>query len=146
MSAPIPSPLDGNQVLQHAFEDATGRLRVDAVVTASVGSVTVIDGDGDELEVNSDGSINTNIQVDAADGDNVAISDGTNTLDINTDGSIKTIQIFTLPFDAISATYPSTTQEVYQSRVGGISGAIQQTVTINYTDSSKNYILNVART
>lgn len=67
-------------------------------------------------------------------------------LDPNTDGSVKTVQIFTKPFDSITATYPSTTQEVYQSRVGGIGGTVQETVTVNYTDITKNLILNVART
>jgi hypothetical protein len=51
-----------------------------------------------------------------------------------------------MPFDSITATYPSSTQEVYQSRLGGISGTIQQTLTVNYTDSSKTIFLNVART
>lgn len=67
-------------------------------------------------------------------------------LDPNSDGSVKTIQLFTLPFDAITATYPSSAQEIYQSRIGGIAGAIQQTLTVNYVDSTKNLILNVSRT
>lgn len=66
-------------------------------------------------------------------------------IDFNTD-PIQTIQLFTLPYDSITATYPSTTQEVFKSRVGGISGTIQQTVTINYTDTTKNFIMNIART
>lgn len=56
------------------------------------------------------------------------------------------IQLFTKPFDAITALYPSDTQEIYESRVGGISGTVQETVTINYTDTTKSYITNVART
>lgn len=59
---------------------------------------------------------------------------------------IQTIQIFTKPYDAITATYPTTTQEVYQSRVGGIAGVVQETVTVNYTDATKAFVLNVART
>lgn len=72
--------------------------------------------------------------------------------DLNTDsinvtpiGAVQTIQIFTKPFDAITATYPTATQEVYQSRVGGTSGTVQETVTVNYTDSTKAFITNVAR-
>lgn len=76
----------------------------------------------------------------------VKVTDGVDDLDINSDGSIKTVQIFTLPYDAITATYPSTTQEVYQSRIGGVGGVVQQTVTVNYTTSTKEFILNVART
>jgi len=68
-----------------------------------------------------------------------------NLLDVNSDGSIKTVGLFTDPYDSITATYPSATQEVYQSRLGGITGTVQQTVTVNYTDSTKNFILNVAR-
>lgn len=79
--------------------------------------------------------------------DSIRIGDGAgHYLAINTDGSIKSVQLFTLPFDAITATYPLTTQEIYQSRVGGTGGTVQQTVTVNYTDSSKALILNVART
>lgn len=57
---------------------------------------------------------------------------------------VKTIQLFTLPFDAVTATYPSSTSEVYVSKVGGISGTVQQTATVNYTDSTKTVFLNVA--
>lgn len=56
------------------------------------------------------------------------------------------VQLFTKPFDAITALYPTPTQEIYESRVGGVSGTIQETVTINYTDTTKSYITNVART
>lgn len=68
-----------------------------------------------------------------------------NLLDPNSDGGIKTVQLFTKPFDAITATYPSPTQEVYQSRVGGIAGVVQETLTINYVDAAKDLIVNVAR-
>lgn len=64
-------------------------------------------------------------------------------IDFNTT-PIKSIQLFTEPFDAITATYPSVTQEVYQSRLGGIAGTVQETATVNYTDSTKNFLLNVA--
>lgn len=104
------SKRDADQVLRYAFDDATGRLRVDAEV--SVGSIPVeIDAtsgdniaisDGtDTLLINSDGSINVAVTGDiefslsAADGDNVAISDGTNQLEINPDGSINSVVIAT---------------------------------------------------
>jgi phosphotransferase system IIB component len=93
--APPPSNFDGNQVLQHAFDETEGRLRVDAVVNATVSNITIEDSDGDELEVNNDGSINvqvtgaTEVEIDAADGDNIAISDGTNTAVVNADGSLN---------------------------------------------------------
>lgn len=64
-------------------------------------------------------------------------------IDLNTT-PVKTIQVFTKPWDAITATYPTATQEVYQSRVGGVGGTVQQTATINYTDVSKNFLQNVS--
>lgn len=67
-------------------------------------------------------------------------------VDATVNVEINNVQLFTKPFDAITATYPSPTQEVYQSRIGGIAGVVQETVTLNYTDSSKNSLLNVART
>lgn len=126
------SNLDFSQIIQKAYDEVQNRLRVDAEISASI-----IAPPGLEVSI-------------AAADDNIAIRNSTNSneLLINSDGSInvKTIQIFTKTYDAITATYPSATQEVYQSRVGGIGGAVQETVTINYTDSTKNLILNVART
>lgn len=70
MSAPDPSNLDFPQVLRGSFDEAQGRLRVDAV--ASVGDISVdVDLDpatdgvhvadqatGNKLTINPDGSIN----------------------------------------------------------------------------------------
>lgn len=43
MPAPAPSKLDSNQVLPAAFDDATGKLRVDAQVTSNIaGPVEII--------------------------------------------------------------------------------------------------------
>lgn len=57
----------------------------------------------------------------------------------------KTIGLFNLPYDAILPSYPSSTQEQYQSYIGGLSGTPVQLVTVNYTDATKNFILNVTR-
>jgi hypothetical protein len=125
MSAPPPSQKDGLQVLRYAFDDEDGALRVDATISSG----------GADLEIHYED-------------DSIAIGDpaSDNILAIGSDGSVKTIQLFTEPFDAITATYPSATQEIYQSRIGGISGTVQQTLTVNYTDLTKALILNVART
>jgi hypothetical protein len=88
MSSTIDTKLDANQVIKQAYDEANKRLRVDATVTASIGEVKIVDSDGDELQVNPDGTINVNTIIDAA-SDNIAISDGTNTLTINPDGSIN---------------------------------------------------------
>lgn len=94
--AGINTKLDANQVLKQAYDEPNQRLRVDATVSASIGDVTIVDPDGDALNVNPDGSINVNIaggglqvEISAADGDNIAISDGTNTAVINPDGSLN---------------------------------------------------------
>lgn len=49
-------------------------------------------------------------------------------------------------FDTITATYPSATTEVYAYRTGGVSGTINATVTVTYTDSTKDILLNVVKT
>lgn len=65
------SKLSSEQVLARSFDPDLDKLRVDAEVTATIGTVDVI--------------------IDAAGGDNVAISDGTDTLAINPDGSINVV-------------------------------------------------------
>lgn len=42
MPSPPPSSLDANQVLQHSFEEASGRLRVDAAISPAGGATEVI--------------------------------------------------------------------------------------------------------
>jgi len=71
---------------------------------------------------------------------------GKTRLAVDADVTVNTVQLFTKPYDAITALYPTSTQEIYQSRIGGIAGTIQETATVNYTDATKNFILNVART
>lgn len=65
------SKLDGSVVLGRAFDQDADRIRVDAEVSATIGTVAVV--------------------IDAAGGDNVAISDGVDTLVINPDGSINVV-------------------------------------------------------
>ena len=48
--------------------------------------------------------------------------------------------------DAITVTYPSSTVEVYAFRSGGVSGTILMTLTVTYTNASKNFISSVVRT
>ena len=61
------------------------------------------------------------------------------------------VQVFTsglsLPkYDYVAVTYPLATQEVYEFKTGGAAGTTVGTITINYTDSTKESISNVART
>lgn len=78
--------LDSNQVIQRVFEESQDRLRVDAQVTATLGTVECI--------------------VSAASGDNIAITsqDGTKTLAVNTNGSINAEPA---PFSSFKATQVS---------------------------------------
>ncbi len=52
----------------------------------------------------------------------------------------KTVPV---PFDAITAQYPSASSVVYEYRTGGMSGTIVKTVTVTYTDASQANILSV---
>jgi hypothetical protein len=54
--------------------------------------------------------------------------------------------LVTEEWDYLAVTYPLATQEVYMFYNGGVSGVLVATVTVNYTDSTKNNLLNVART
>lgn len=94
--AGINTKLDAAQIIKQAYDEANQRLKVDAIINASLGDVVIQDENGDKLNVNPDGSINTqitnsqfSIELSAADGDNVAISDGTNNVVVNPDGSLN---------------------------------------------------------
>ncbi len=95
------SNLDANQIIQRVMDESTDRLRVDAIVTATIADViinsaesSIAIGDqntGNLMTVNADGSINTDVIL-ASTSDNVAIGNqaGTNFLEVNADGSINT--------------------------------------------------------
>jgi hypothetical protein len=48
--------------------------------------------------------------------------------------------------DATTITYPDDKTEVFKHRIGGVSGTVLATITINYTDSTKNTLVSVVRT
>lgn len=126
---------DPGQVLRSVFDVDKNTLRV-SVIDGTTGT-----GGGFEVIIShTDDSIRLGNGTDFFTSTYIGAKVG---LDVNV---INSVQLFTIAFDAITATYPLTTQEIYQSRVGGISGTILQTVTVNYTDSSKNLILNLFRT
>jgi hypothetical protein len=70
----------------------------------------------------------------------------TNPLPVDADITVNSVQLFTLPYDAIAASYPNSTTEIYQTYLGGLSGALQQTATVIYTDATKNKLVSVVRT
>lgn len=163
MALPPMSKRDSEQVLRYAFDDDTGRLRVDAAVTVAPGGISAADGDNiaisdgvDTVVVNPDGSINTNIsgqvqiELDAQDGDNVALADAAtgDTMKVRPDGNATVISSNTLitdPFDYISAQYPVPTVEIYTYRLGGVAGSIVGVITVTYTDASKQLITSVSK-
>lgn len=77
--SPLNTKLDAAQVIRRAYDETNNRIRVDAQVSATIGTVDVI--------------------IDAATGDNIKISDGTNTLVVNPDGSINVNTSGTAPVD-----------------------------------------------
>lgn len=102
------SKLDQNQILQRVFEEGEDRLRVDAEVTATVGTVECI--------------------IDASSGDNIAIAseDGSKFLTINPDGSINVVGSFTLP----SGIATEAKQDVGNSLLTDIDTKLGGTLTI----------------
>lgn len=50
-----------------------------------------------------------------------------------------------LSFDYIAVAYPNTTTETYTYRNGGASGTIVATITVTYTDATKEQLTSIAR-
>lgn len=77
--------LDYSQVIQQVFDEATDRLRVDAVVTASIGEVKITDGTNDATitqvgaKYGLDVNVLNDIYVDISHtDDSIRLGDGTN--------------------------------------------------------------------
>jgi hypothetical protein len=61
--------------------------------------------------------------------------------------NVDNIAGISLPeYDYFAVTYPLTTQEVYVFKTGGAGGTTVATVTLNYTDATKEFLLNGAKT
>jgi len=68
------------------------------------------------------------------------------TLKINDDGSINVgSSIVSSSYDYIDVSEADSVTEVYTFKEGGVLGSTVSTVTIVYSDSSKNTLLSVAR-
>jgi hypothetical protein len=79
MPTPLPSKLDERQILQGVYDEDNGRLRTTSEATvinadinvnldaASGDNVAIHDSNGDELKINTDGSINVSV-VNASNG------------------------------------------------------------------------------
>jgi len=48
-------------------------------------------------------------------------------------------------FDSITITYPDSVTEVYTHRKGGLTGNVAFTLTLVYSDASKNTLVSVTR-
>jgi hypothetical protein len=211
------SKLDYQQVLQHAYDDSTGRLKVDTSATVVGGAMEVLIshdedsikiGDGtDFLLINPDGSIDVNItggSLTLGSADKTAFTygttdqltiggvyqDGSATLTSGQSGAVRLTQyravptnlrdssgnellgqkamaasipvvvasdqanipvetknaLVTEPFDYISASYPTDDSEVYTYKLGGSGGSTVATVTVTYTDDTKESISSVEKT
>lgn len=113
MPAPAPSGLDGNQVLQHSFIDATGELRVSATISPG-GTEVIIDHTNDSIRLGDGTSFLTSTTVSGDIGLDVNIINSspipvTATVNINQPGSPAILNVsapvsgteysFTLPTD-----------------------------------------------
>jgi len=49
-------------------------------------------------------------------------------------------------YDSIAATYPAATTEVFTYKTGGVGGTTIATVTIEYTDATKDFISTLTKT
>lgn len=49
-------------------------------------------------------------------------------------------------YDYVAVSYPSAVQEIYTFKTGGVSGTVVSTVTVNYTDATKNNLSSAAKT
>lgn len=80
----------------------------------------------------------------------LAYNASTNTLDrvqINNDGGVLTANgLVNGNYDYISYTNTSSTVDTYVYKTGGSSGSTIATVTITYTDTTKNQVSTVAKT
>ena len=129
---PSPSQLDTNALNQRAFDGANDAYRTVLESTLDI-SLTAASGDSILAVGTEDGTLTGTQHV----------------LEIDSNKNLHVLnmgQLVPKVFDAISTTYPTTSQEVYSYFTGGLSGTLVATVTVNYTDSTKAVFLNVART
>lgn len=83
IGAPAPSPLDGNQVLQHAFIDATGELRVAATLVPGGSSEVIISHVDDSIRLGDGTSLVTTTTIGPDVGLDVNIIGGSISVTVN---------------------------------------------------------------
>ena len=165
---PNASNLSEQQIIQQVYDDVENRLRVDAIVTATIADVVIHSSEssitignpnnGNTLNVQADGSINVNTLISSA-SDNILVvgtEDGTKTgtqhvLEVDANKNLHVINMGALVpdiFDDINITYATvagqTVASIVQYYTGGLAGTLVATLTLSY-DGSAN-LTNVART
>lgn len=137
--SPPGTKLDASQVIRRAYDDAENRIRVDAEVTATIGTVDVIldaasdnvaiaDPDGNFLEINPDGSINTNVNISHTD-DSIRLGNGTDFITSTTTGPKVALDVNVLGGVATTKLTPSgETENVYDTNTVAV-GATQTILT-----------------
>lgn len=68
-----------------------------------------------------------------------------NRFPVDAEVTVDTLQLLDKAYDSGTETYPSSTQEIVTTLIGGLSGTPVQRVTLNYTDSTKNNLMNFQR-
>lgn len=121
MSGPY-TQLDQNQILQRAFDESKDELKVQTEATIVAGAMEVAINDSD---------------------DSIRLGDGTNLTNVNPDGALRvSTGLIKVAFDAIYATYPTASSEVYTYKYLGNTVA---TVTVTYTSNTKEDLVSVVR-
>ncbi len=77
--------------------------------------------------------------------DSVIGSDGKNRIAVDAEVTVDNLQLLDKPYDSGTETYPSSTQEVVITFIGGLSGTPVQRVTLNYSDATKDSLTDFQR-
>jgi hypothetical protein len=97
-------------------------------------------------QIKTQNTINQAEHQDSADAKRVTLVDQNgNAVSGGTGGGSAPIQLLTLPYDAGVETYPTPTQEIVSTFLGGLAGTPVQRVTLNYSDSTKENLTDFQR-
>jgi hypothetical protein len=131
------SNLGLENVLRDVHDPSTQSLRTNATATVVIpGGLEVdIDQATDSIKIGDGVNLFTSTQVGPKTGLDVAI--------INQAEVKMTNTLVKDPFDYIQAAYPDSVTEVYTYKLGGVLGSLVATVTVTYTDSTKDLIQSV---
>ncbi len=124
MSAPPKSFLDPGQVLQHAFDDTTGKLRVDAEITANLAGVQEVlidEADDSILTYGNDGATNRAIKTDA-------------------DGHTQ-VDVLTMPAVTVTGGATSAKQDTAQTSLSAIAASLDDLVDGSISDVAQDSTL-----